>query len=97
MTETTVIKTKEQYDRIITSIDRGLNLDYSSIYASALDGLITLLRKAVREQYIDAEAMYEEEYGWDESPEPFEQWLDSEFPLLADLPTWIFSRIVEDA
>ena len=97
MTETTPIKTEEQYNRIIMSIDRGLNLDYFSIYASALDGLITLLRESVQEQYVDAQAMYEEAYGWDESPEPFDQWLDSEFPLLADLPTWIFSRIVEDA
>jgi len=92
MVEEIFIKTEEQYDRVITS----LGMEGSPAFASALDDLIVLLRETVQEQYVDAQALYEEMYGWEESPEPFEEWLDHEFPQLADLPKWVFNQKIED-
>ena len=92
MAESICIETEEQYDRAITS----LGMEGSPVLASALDDLVVLLREAVQDQYMDAQAMYEEIYGWEESPEPFEEWLNHEFPQLADLPVWVFARTVEE-
>ncbi len=92
MAETVIIETEEQYDRIIT----GLGMEGSPASVSALDDLVLFLREAVQDQYVEAQSMYDEMYGWDTSPEPFEEWLDHEFPQLAMLPTWIFRRKVGD-
>jgi hypothetical protein len=91
MDEEVLIETPELYDLIIRDIGR----DYPG-FVSVLDNLIQTLREAVQDQYMEAQAMYDEMYGWETSPEPFEEWLDHEFPQLAMLPAWIFSREVED-
>lgn len=92
MANSIFVETREQYDRVITS----LGMEGSPTYASALDDLILLLQEAVQDQYVEAQALYEDTYGWDTSPEPFEEWLDHAFPRLADLPEWVFTRIARN-
>ncbi len=92
MAESFRLETEDQYDRVITS----LGMEGSPVLASALDDLVVLLREAIQDHYVEAQAMYEEMYGWEESPEPFEEWLDHEFPQLADLPKWVFNQKIED-
>ncbi len=92
MAEALRIETEEQYERIIT----GLGMEGSPASASALDDLITVLREAVQDQYVEAQARYEEIYGWKGDPETFGDFLDSQYPELAMLPEWVFARIVRD-
>ena len=92
MAESFRLETEDQYDRVITS----LGMEGSPVLASALDDLVVLLREVIQDHYVEAQAMYEEMYGWEESPEPFEKWLDHEFPQLADLPKWVFNQKIED-
>ncbi len=93
MAEAILLKTEEQYDRAITS----LGMEGSPALASALDDLILLLREAIQDQYMEAQTAYEEMYGWSTDPEKtFDEWLDYEFPELADIPKWVFARKVEE-
>lgn len=97
MAEALLLETEEQYDRAITNLGMGQQARFLAAgLASSVDDLVMLLREAVQDQYTDARAMYEESYGWETSPEPFEAWLDHEFPQLADLPEWVFAQKVED-
>lgn len=93
MAEATLLRTQGQYDRII----RDIALEHSSVSATVLDNLIILLKEAVQEQYVEAQMIYDDKYGWSMDPEKtFEEWLDYEYPELADLPEWLFYRKVED-
>lgn len=70
--------------------------DYPSA-AFVFQTLIEALKVAVQDQYVEAQMLYDEMYGWSMDPEEtFEEWLDHEYPQLADLPSWIFIREVED-
>ncbi len=97
MAEAILLETEEQYDQAIMDLGMGQQSRSLAVgLASSVDDLVMLLREAIQDQYMDAQAMYDEMYGWETSPEPFEEWLDHEFPQLADLPEWVFARKVED-